>query len=469
MTSDTQGHRIENDSLGNKKIPQDVYWGIHTQRALENFVISTERVPFVLIQAIAMVKKAAALANSELGYLEQQKASGIIAACELIIQGKYQEQFPLDALQGGAGTSTNMNVNEVVANLALQHLNAPKGAYQIIHPLDHVNQHQSTNDVYPTALKIASILQIRQLSESIADLQGALQKKEKAFADILKIGRTELQEAVPISLGAEFGAFAEAIARDRWRTFKCEERLRTVNLGGTVLGTGLGAPRKYIFLVIQRLRDITGLGLTRAENPMGETAHADVFVEVSAILKAHAVNIVKIANDLRLLNAFREVCFAKRQTGSSIMPGKVNPVILEASIQTGLKVMAQDGLIADIVSRGTLQINEFLPLLSSTLLSSFHLLGNINRMLRDFIDEVEANSQQCEYYARRSLSLITAFVPFLGYQRCEELIAEYQCAGHKDLKEFLKARIDSELVEKVLDVNKIMALGFDDKEINDHG
>ncbi len=244
----------------------------------------------------------------------------------------------------------------------------------MVSPLDHVNLHQSTNDTFPTAIKVAGIIGLRRLSEAVARLQGAFQDKEKEFGLIVKIGRTELQEAVPITLGMEFSAFAEAISRDRWRIFKCEERLRVVNIGGTAVGTGLAAPRDYIFLVIEKLRDVTGLGLARGENLPGETANADPFVEISGILKAHASNLAKIANDLRLLNLLGEIKVPGLQAGSSIMPGKINPVIMEAAIQAAIKAMANDFIITEAASRGTLQLSEFLPVLADALLESLELL-----------------------------------------------------------------------------------------------
>ena len=282
-------------------------------------------------------------------------------------------------------------MNEVLANRANELLGGKKGEYVLIHPLDHVNMHQSTNDVYPTALKCAAISALRVLSDTAALLQGALQRKEKEFAHIIKIGRTELQDAVPMTLGAEFSAWAEAVSRDRWRAFKCEERLRVVNLGGTAIGTGLGSPRDYIFLVIERLRDISGLGLARGENIPGETANADAYVEVSGILKAHAVNLIKISNDLRLLNFLGEVRLPVCQAGSSIMPGKVNPVIPEAVIQAALRVMANDLLATEAASRSSLQINEFLPLLAQALLGSIGLLTAANKVLAAHIDGIQAD------------------------------------------------------------------------------
>ncbi len=452
--------RIEEDFLGPVTIAHDVYWGIHTERALHNFSVSRERVNPLLIASMAKVKKACCLANAELGYLSEEKAEAMVLACEEIIGGKLSDQFPLDALQGGAGTSTNMNVNEVIANKAIEILGKARGDYGVVHPLEDVNLHQSTNDTYPTAIKIACINSFRVLSQKIASLQGALQEKEKVFGKVLKIGRTELQEAVPITLGAEFAAFAEAISRDRWRTFKCEERLRVVNLGGTAVGTGLASPRNYIFLVIEKLRDITGLGLSRGENVMGETANADPFVEVSGILKAHASNLIKICNDLRLLNLLGEIKVPELQAGSSIMPGKVNPVMLEAAIQAGIRVIANDYTVTEVASRGMLQINEFLPLLAHALLDSLDILGNINGLLAEYVKKITSDEEKCWEYFDKSPMIITALLPALGYERATELIGEFFSSGEKSMRRFLEQRLGKDLVDKTLSPYGITALGY---------
>ncbi len=309
MTNLCVESRREHDGLGELEIPAGTLWGIHTQRALNNFPATGRCVPPVLIGSIAVVKHAAAMTNAELGFLAPDLAKAIIKGCTKICEGgpEIDRQFPLDALQGGAGTSTNMNVNEVIANLALIELGKAPGDYANVHPLHHVNLHQSTNDVYPTALRIAAIAGVRSLSNAFAKLQGAFQAKETAFQAIVKMGRTELQPAVPMTLGQEFSAFAEAIARDRWRTFKCEERLRLCNIGGTAIGTGLTAPRAFIFRIIEILRGLTGMGLSRNENVIDATANADALVEVSGILKASATNLAKIAGDLRLLHFLGEI------------------------------------------------------------------------------------------------------------------------------------------------------------------
>ena len=472
---DTEATRREEDLLGGLEIPIDAYWGIHTGRAIRNFPLSGRPVRPDLIRAFALVKKACAAANLELGYLAPEKGEAIIAACGEIAAGGFPDQFPVDALQGGAGTSTNMNVNEVIANRAIELLHGRKGDYRLVHPIEDVNLHQSTNDVYPTALKVASISGLRRLSQAVADLQGAFQEKEKAFGAIVKIGRTEMQEAVPMTLGAEFAAFSEAFSRDRWRTFKSEERLRVVNLGGTAIGTGLTAPRDYIFLVIEKLREVTGMGLSRGENLTGETANADPFVEVSGILKAHAANLVKISGDLRLLNFMGEIHLSPVQAGSSIMPGKVNPVVLEAVIQAGLRVMADDGLIADAVSRGTWQISEFMPLIADAFLEEIDLLTAAAGLLSGQVRGLVADEARCRFFFDQSPMIVTALLPLIGYERATELIREYErresstdgsasssegpAGGKPSIRSFLEEKLGKGLIEEALSPYRLTALG----------
>jgi len=452
--------RLEKDLLGELEIPAHVYWGIHTARAVRNFSISGLAVNPALVRALAQVKKACCLANLETGHISDDKARAISAACDEIIAGHLADQFPVDALQGGAGTSTNMNINEVIANRAIEILGGVKGDYALVHPLDDVNLHQSTNDIYPTAVKVAGIYGLRRLAQAVAELQGAFQAKEKEFGAIVKIGRTELQEAVPITLGAEFAAFAEAFGRDRWRTFKCEERLRVVNLGGTAVGTGIAAPRDYIFLAVEKLREVTGLGLSRGENLAGETANADAFVEVSGIFKAHAANLIKIMNDLRLLNLLGEIKLPALQAGSSIMPAKVNPVLVEAAMQVGMKVTANDAIITEVVSRGTLQINEFLPLLASALLESLDLLTRIDTLLAGHMQGIQADEEKCRAYFDRSPLIITALTPTIGYEKATAMVREFQDSGQTDFRGFLEERLGVELVEKTLSPYALTALGY---------
>jgi aspartate ammonia-lyase len=437
--------RTEHDFLGKKDIPADVPWGIHTARALDNFPISGSVVPASLILALAQVKKACALANKELGYLDTAKADAIIAACDQLPRCS----CPLPALQGGAGTSTNMMVNELIAYRAGEH----------VHPIEDVNLHQSTNDVYPTSVKVAAIYGLRELAEKIEALQGTFQRLESKFAHIPTIGKTELVEAVPLTLGAEFGAFAEAFARDRWRTFKCEERLRVINLGGTAVGTGLTAPRSYIFLVTDKLREVTGLGLSRGENLVDQTANADAYVEVSGIMKAAASNYLKICGDLRVLHMNGKIKLPAVQAGSSIMPGKVNPVILESVMQIGIKVQANDFIVTECASRGSLQINEFMPLLASALLESMELLGAGADMLSRHAEDIVADEVECTRQFSRSVEIVTAFLPSIGYERATELIEAFKQTGRTDFKNYLVEELGAETVETTLSAQNLMALG----------
>ena len=454
--------RIESDFLGDKEVCQDAYWGIHTQRAWENFLITGYRTNISLVHALALVKKACIMANMEMDYLDSQKADLMIKACEDIYDGLYNDQFIVDALQGGAGTSLNMNINEVIANITIEKMGKEKGDYNIVHPIEDVNKHQSTNDVYPTALKIAVMFKLSSLSEQIAELQGAFQLKEKEFSHIIKIGRTELQDAVPITLGLEFSAFAEAFGRDRWRMFKSQERIRTVNIGGTAVGTGLTAPRDYIFLVIEKLRTITNLGICRADNLVDNTANNDAFVEVSGIIKAHAQNLIKISQDLRMLHLLKEIELPAVQVGSSIMPCKINPVIIEAIIQAGLKVNANDFLITEAVNRSTFQINEFMPLLADSILESLDILINANKILARHVLKIEANKNICQDNLNKSFSLITAFVPHIGYEKATKLVQEFIKLKEDEninLMDFLQNKLDKDLVSKVLDPHNIVSLG----------
>jgi aspartate ammonia-lyase len=320
--------------------------------------------------------------------------------------------------------------------------------------------YQSTNDVYPTALKIAAIKLFRRLSEEITGLQTAFQKKETEFSGIITIGRTEMQDAVPITLGAQFASFAEAIARDRWRTFKCEERLRTVNIGGTAVGTGLAAPRSYIFLVIEKLRELSGLGLTRAENAMDQTANADSFVEAAGMLAAYAADIIKICNDLRLLHLLGEIALPPVQAGSSLMPGKINPVICEAGIAAGLKIKSSIAIVAEAASMGSLQLCEFMPLIASELLQALECGCAISRMLIKQTNGIIAHPETCSRHARRSTTLVTAFLPRIGYERAQAFVAEFTSSGTSDFRLFLETKLGKPVVDEVLSPQNIMSLGY---------
>ena len=463
--------RTEADLLGSLQVPADVLWGIHTERALDNFRISGRRIHPELIKAYGDVKLACFRTNRQLGYFDdRQKAEAIEQACVEMSEGLLNQYIVVDALQGGAGTSTNMNVNEVIANRALEISGKARGNYAFISPLDDVNLHQSTNDTYPTALKIAAIRVIRRLEQSVLSLQEAFQYKEKEFAHVVKIGRTQLQDAVLTTLGREMSAYAEAFNRDRWRLSKCEERLRVVNLGGTAIGSGLGAPRQFIFRVVDKLRDITGIGLARAENLIDNTQNADVFVEVSGLIKTCAVSLIKVSNDLRLMSSgpdagLNEIWLPPRQAGSSIMPGKVNPVIPEAAAQAAMVVCGNDVVIAQAAAAGNLELNQFMPLIADKLLESVDLLLKATEVLRIYcVQGIRANEEKCRENVINSTAIITAIIPQIGYERASGIVRK---ANEKQIsvsQEILQSGIisDQELKE-LISPEAVCKLGFSEK------
>ncbi|MDR2490977.1 MAG: aspartate ammonia-lyase [Spirochaetaceae bacterium] len=457
--------RTEKDFLGEKEIEDEALYGIQSARARENFPLGYRVTNPALLRAMISVKKAAAAAWSEV-YARRKGAGGgpelqekntedkkkfslIEAACDVVLNNfeQYAEHFIVDALQGGAGTSTNMNVNEVIAHLASRQTgvshNTGTPATDVsksdvyIHPLDDVNRGQSTNDVYPTALRIASIGILRELSQACAELMESLQKKENEFDGIKKLGRTELMDAVPVTLGEEFGAWAQAIGRDRWRLYKIEERLRQVNIGGAAVGIlqAEGEERamlqNYRFIVIEKLREITGIGLASAEYPMDITQNNDVFVEVSGLLKALAVNLSKIAGDLRLMasgpgGGIGEIRLAPLQAGSTIMPGKVNPVIPEMVIQCGIKAQANDMAISIAASRGEFELNAFLPLIADALLESLALLTRAVRIFRTkCIDKIEADRDRCRALLDSSFAFAAGYIGKLGYEQVAAILAAH--------------------------------------------
>lgn len=449
--------RIEHDLLGERGIDDDCCYGIHTLRAKENFCISGRSMHQELIKALAVVKKAAAVTNGYLGLLDGEVADAIVRACDEVMTGCRNDQFSIDAFQGGAGTSANMNANEVIANLAIEILGGKKGDYSLVHPLDHVNMSQSTNDVFPTAVRIAAIRLLMPVSELFAELQTALQEKEEEFSKVLKVGRTQLQDAVPVMLGQEFGAWAQAIARDRWRLYKVEERLRQVNIGGTAIGTGLNADRKYTFLVVEKLRELTGIGLARAEYMLDPTQNNDVFVEVSGLLKTSAVNLSKLASDLRLLASgpragIGEIKLPPVQAGSSIMPGKVNPVIPEAINQIAFQIMGNDLTITLAAQSGQLELNAFLPVIAHNL---FEMLDLLKGGIRVFIDKcirgITADERRCRQLVEESFVLVTALAGHIGYEQATEISIKCMETG-KTVREILIEEniLPKEILDKVL-------------------
>ncbi|MEN6406513.1 MAG: aspartate ammonia-lyase [Thermoguttaceae bacterium] len=432
--------RRETDLLGSRDVPADALWGIHTLRAVENFPLARRPVARRLVHAFGAVKLAAAQANHELGRWDGPTFAAIETACREMIDGRLDAHVVVDALQGGAGTSTNMNVNEVLANRALQLLGRPLGDYAAIDPHDDLNRHQSTNDVFPTALRVAALGALADLERRVVALQEAFQEKEKQWAHVVKIGRTELQDAVLVTLGREMSAYGESLARDRWRIYQGQERLRVVNLGGTAIGTGLGAPRPYIFRVVEHLRAITGLGLARAENLVEATQNLDAVVEVSGILRTLAVNLLKTANDLRLLGSgpaagLGEIRLPPRQAGSSIMPGKVNPVIPEAVAQAAIAVMGHDQMIAQAAAGGNLELSQFLPLAADSLLTEIDLLADAcDLFARHCIAGLEACPERCRRNVCNSTAVLTALVERIGYEAAERL-AQQAADGPADLRQ----------------------------------
>ena len=429
-------YRIETDLLGQLPVPADALYGIHTQRAVENFPLSGRPVSRHLVHAYGWVKLACARTNQELGaWPDGDKFAALEAACQDMADGRLDQHVIVDALQGGAGTSTNMNVNEVLANRALQQLGRPLGDYDTLHPLRDVNLHQSTNDTYPTALRVAAIGQFRLLERDVIALVDAFQHKERELAHVVKVGRTQLQDAVLTTLGRSMGAYAEAFARDRWRIYKCEERLRVVNLGGTAIGTGLGAPRQFIFRVVDHLQQLTGLGVARSENLIDATQNADVFVEVSGMLRALASSLLKVSNDLRLLSSgpvagLGEITLPPRQAGSSIMPGKVNPVIPEAVCQAALSIVAHDQALTSAASLGNLELNQFLPLIADSLMTSLDLARNACQILvQHCVRGITADESRCRRAVDAATATVTALVDRIGYQAAEAVARTAEAEG----------------------------------------
>lgn len=459
--------RIERDSLGELSIPKDAYYGIHALRAKENFSVTGQPPHRELIWAMAIVKKACAWVNREIGMLENSKAEAILKACDELAVGNLDGQIIVDALSGGAGTTLNMNINEVIANRALELMGFEKGIYDVIHPLLHINLNQSTNDVFPTAVKTAIVRLLRELADEVALLQGEFQKKEKEYAKILKVGRTELQDAVPVTVGQEFSAWAEALNRDWWRLNKAVERVRQVSLGGTAVGTGLNCPKIFIDMAIEKLREFTGLPLAKAENLFEATQNTDSLSEVSGYLKTLASDLIKIASDLRFLSSgpkagIGELRLPAVQVGSSIMPGKVNPVIPEMVTQVGIKVIASDHAVSFACSMGNLELNPFLPLIAHELIGSLKMLKSCSTLFRErCISEITVDEARCRELFDRSSCIITAFSPYLGYEVCAEIYKEALSTG-KRVEEILIERgfFTKEEIESITQPQELTTPGF---------
>jgi aspartate ammonia-lyase len=428
----TSGFRLEHDSLGTRDISNDVYYGVQTQRAMENFAISGIHINNFehMIEALAMVKKAAAMANHELGRIDQARMEAIAQACDEILYGKLHDQFTVDMFQGGAGTSTNMNANEVIANRGLEILGYNKGEYQYLHPNDHVNCSQSTNDIYPTAIKLAVLLAKKNLVHAMEKLRNSLERKAEAFKDVLKMGRTENQDAVPMTLGQEFSAYAVMIDSAINSIEQAAEAFRDVNMGATAIGTGINSPPGYATLVVKKLTQVSGFQLRRAKNLVEATQNAGIFVHMSANLKLAAVQISKICNDLRWLSSgprcgLNEINLPPMQPGSSIMPGKVNPVIPELMNQICYQVMGYDTVVSMAAESSELELCMAEPIIAFDLLHGMMILKNgCITLVARCIEGIEANRDICQHYVQTSIGLVTALVPIIGYEQSASIAKE---------------------------------------------
>ncbi|WP_420822449.1 aspartate ammonia-lyase [Sphingomonas crocodyli] len=429
--------RLEHDLIGDMPIPLSAYYGIHSLRAVENFPITgttIARSPDLII-ALAAIKEAAAQANFELGRLDGDRCAAIVAACHEIRAGALHDQFIVDPIQGGAGTSTNMNANEVIANRALELLGFERGTYAELHPNEHVNCGQSTNDVYPTALKLAALSAIKRLLSAMAILRSAFADKADEFADILKMGRTQLQDAVPMTLGQEFGTYALMLAEDEARLAEASLLIKEINLGGTAIGTGITSHPRYAALVRERLSNIVGEDLITAPNLIEATQDCGAFVQLSGVLKRIAVKLSKVCNDLRLLSSgprsgFNEINLPPRQAGSSIMPGKVNPVIPEVVNQVAFEVIGNDITITMAAEAGQLQLNAFEPIIFHSLERSLsHLTAACLTLERNCVRGITANREPLRAQVERSIGIVTALNPYIGYQFATEVAVEAHSSG----------------------------------------
>lgn len=430
-------YRTEHDLIGEREVPADSYYGIQTLRALENFQITGIPISHYpeFIRSLAFIKKAAAQANTELGLLEKVKAGAIITACDEVIAGRWHDDFVVDVIQGGAGTSTNMNANEVIANRALEILGFAKGSYQILHPLNDVNMSQSTNDVYPTALRITLSVKLDSLAREMQNLNHSLTVKGTEFASVIKMGRTQLQDAVPMTLGQEFHAYAIMVNEDIQRVGEAQSLIHEINMGATAIGTGLNADPRYAALVTEKLQILTGIPLKVSQNLVEATQDTGAYVQLSGVLKRVAVKLSKICNDLRLLSSgpragLGEINLPRVAPGSSIMPGKVNPVIPEVVNQIAFDVIGNDVAITMAAEAGQLELNAMEPVIAFNLFRSIDMLRQACKTLADrCIDGISANPEVCREQVENSIGLVTVLNPILGYEKSTEIATEAMRSG----------------------------------------
>ncbi|CAM2922599.1 aspartate ammonia-lyase [Helicobacter burdigaliensis] len=459
------GTRKEHDFIGELEISDEVYYGVQTFRALENFHMSGRRLkdyPF-FIKAFAQVKKAAALANKEVGVLDADKADALVKACDRLIAGEFIDQFVVDMIQGGAGTSTNMNVNEVLTNIALESMGHKKGEYQYLHPNDHTNLGQSTNDTYPSSIKVATHAKLGDLLKAMEELKDELLIKAKEYKDIIKMGRTELEDAVPTTLGNTFNAFASYIKSDIEKIKYARNVMETLNLGATAIGTGINCHPDYKVIVEKRMKEITGVDFKPAEDLIAATQDTADFVAVSGALKTAAVRLSKIANDLRLMNSgprcgLGEINLPKMQPGSSIMPGKVNPVICEAVGEACYEVIGNDVTIMLCSERGEFELNAFEPGIAYALFNSIIVLENAMKTLaQKAIKHLTANAEACKQSVLNSIGIVTAFNPVIGYEKSASIAKEALETG-KSVGEICLARgyLPKEEIDRILDPKNML-------------
>ena len=450
--------RTEHDSIGSRQVPVNAYYGVQSLRGAENFLITGQQLRPEFIVAMAQIKKACAICNHAVGELSDDITNAIVKACDEIIDGKYHDQFLCDPIQGGAGTTANMNANEVIANRAIEILGGKKGDYSIVHPNDHVNHAQSTNDVIPTAAKLTSAFLLKKALVQVRHLQDALTEKDSAFHNIIKMGRTQMQDAVPIRLGDEFGAYSMAISRDIKRMEIALEEMYTINLGGTAIGTALNANPEYVKLLAPTLSEISGLPLKKAADLIDGTQNLDSFAYVSGALKTCAISCSKIANDLRLMSSgprcgFEEINLPAMQNGSSIMPGKVNPVIPEVMSQAAFCIIGNDMTITMAAEAGQLELNFAEPVLYHKLFESLVVLaGAVQTFVDNCIVGITANPQRCRELVDGSVGVITAICPTLGYKTSAD-IAKAAIETGESVRDVLKSKhiLADEEINKLLD------------------
>lgn len=455
--------RVEHDSIGDKEVPSDAYYGVQSLRAAENFPITGLTMHPEMVSSIVYIKKAAAITNNETGRLPKEKADAIIKACDEILEGRFLDNFIVDPIQGGAGTSLNMNANEVIANRAIEISGGNKGEYSVIHPNDDVNMGQSTNDVIPTAGKMTTIRLLMNLRIQMQCLQVALSKKAKEFEKVVKMGRTQMQDAVPISLGQEFRAYSDAVLRNVGRLDVAIEEMRSVNMGGTAIGTGINAGEEFISNIVPTLNTVSKMDLKHADDLIDSTQNLDPFVTVSGIVKACAVSLSKIANDLRLMSSgprtgLGEISLPPRQNGSSIMPGKVNPVIPEVVNQVAFNVIGNDMTITLAAEAGQLELNAFEPIIFYNLFQSIDTLGYAVETFTDnCVTGIGANEKRCRELVENSIGIITVLVPLIGYQKAADTAKKALYSGRSVLDVVIEEKLlDPDTARDILDPEKML-------------